>query len=300
MRRSNYPKPRRRPDRFKLCAAVILGLILCSFGRLLWLEKTFHTNKSSMQGFEDYVKSGQNELASNGPESPQSLQHRKDEYNNGDSNPSSMAGRNFVFIKLLKIGGSTLKSILIRHAREHGLVLGGRHAANASAPCNLFAQHATLPAYLRSPVVTPPAVFLALLRSPLDHMASFFYWNAQAFLADPPGNLSAAHRDALLAYARLNADADDGRRRRPAWPEHGPAPAPGPGALVYRQQWEWFAEEQDAAAGVAAAGRRLAELNFTFGFVEVRPGGPGLRVACRLPAACQTAPLPFSAPLSAP
>ena len=192
--------------------------------------------------------------------------------------------QNFIFIKLQKVGGTTLKSILIRHAYERGLILGGRHAANSSAPCNLFAQHTSLPAYLQNPVVQLPAAFLTLLRDPLEHMASAFYWNIQqfGFHRELPANLSAAHHTALLNYAHLHANSSRrGRRRRP-WPEPGmTAEAPSEAAEVpsahvpeYWQQWEWFTEELDEANGPAAAARRLRELEFEVGFVEVAAPPP--------------------------
>jgi hypothetical protein len=58
-------------------------------------------------------------------------------------------------------------------------------------------------------------ILLTLLRDPLARMASYFYWNAQldGFHREPAPNISGAHRAALLAYERLNADASDGRRR---------------------------------------------------------------------------------------
>jgi hypothetical protein len=107
---------------------------------------------------------------------------------------------NIVFIKLHKVGGSTLRTILTRYARENRLNVAG---FNASLTSHIFADHKPLPDYLRRPLVRDP-IYITLLRSPLEHACSFFYWNwhDQHFRIEPPGNFSRRHLYHLAIFSR--------------------------------------------------------------------------------------------------
>ncbi len=183
---------------------------------------------------------------------------------------------NIVFIKLHKVGGSTLRSVLTRYAREYGLHVAG---SSASMTSHIFAEHKPLPDYLRRPLVPDP-IFITLLRSPLEHACSYFYWNwhDQRFRRDTPGNFSRRHLRFLAVFSRQNGTRISFIDRRP-FPKvhHQPGTkAAAPGAkgardnrttvdLVYKRQWEWFADSP------AAALRQLAALNFSLGFSEASP-----------------------------
>ena len=129
--------------------------------------------------------------------------------------PAALASRSaqyIIFIRLQKVGSSTLRNVLFRYAREHGLPTGSDAVA---AGLGIFAEHSTLPAHLaaaraaaaaagRRATTAAPPLFLALLRAPLAHAASFFYWNwhDRDFRREAPGNFSARHLEYLWIYAR--------------------------------------------------------------------------------------------------
>ncbi len=159
---------------------------------------------------------------------------------------------NIVFIKLHKVGGSTFQSVLHRFARENSLSIASIRDRWPTTR-HIFAHHSTLQDFLHNPVV-PRAVFLTLLRNPLDHACSCFYWNwnGKQFRRETPGNFSADHLHFLSVYSRQNKTAVvDDRSRKVI-------------NLTYTRQWNWFANSSMEAIPV------LGELNFTIGFMEVR------------------------------
>jgi hypothetical protein len=81
-----------------------------------------------------------------------------------------------VFIKLMKVGGTTLQGILWRFAREHGLTLAVNR--NPRAPSDILAHHMKLQDYIRYQNVEDP-VYIAMFRQPLSHAVSMFYWKCQ-------------------------------------------------------------------------------------------------------------------------
>jgi hypothetical protein len=159
--------------------------------------------------------------------------------------------KNVVFIKLQKVGGSTLKSILQRYASENGLDLASPKDKRLSRR-HVFAHHSTLQAFLKKPIVKDPS-FITLLRNPLDHACSFFYWNwhTKKFRLEPSGNFSASHLEYLSIYAHQQKtqirDKSTGENTN----------------LTFMRQWEWYAQSPDLAIDA------FVRLNFTIGFMEV-------------------------------
>jgi hypothetical protein len=118
---------------------------------------------------------------------------------------------------------------------------------------NVFAHHSTLQDFLRNPVVPHP-VYFTLLRNPLDHACSCFYWNwnGKQFRRETPGNFSSEHLHFLSVYSRQNRTAViDDRNQKII-------------NLTYTRQWNWFANSSMQAIDI------LSKLNFTIGFMEVR------------------------------
>jgi hypothetical protein len=162
---------------------------------------------------------------------------------------------NIVFIKLMKVGGTTLQSILFRYAQEMQLSVADLRDRLPTRR-NLFAQHLTLQKYLSNPVVVNP-VFITLLRNPLEHACSLFYWNWNAngygkqFRREARGNFSAEHLHFLSIFTRQNSSN--------VFVEHAGKAI----NLTYKHQWEWFASTPDQAID------KLITLNFSIGFMEV-------------------------------
>jgi hypothetical protein len=167
----------------------------------------------------------------------------------------SIRKQNIVFIKLMKVGGTTLQSILFRYAQELQLSVADLRDRFPTKR-NLFAQHLTLQKYLRNPVVVKP-VFITLLRNPLEHACSLFYWNwntngyGKQFRREARGNFSAEHLHFLSIFTRQNASN--------VFVQHAGKAI----NLTYKHQWEWFGSTPDQAID------NLVTMNFTVGFMEV-------------------------------
>jgi hypothetical protein len=159
---------------------------------------------------------------------------------------------NIVFIKLHKVGGSTFQSVLHRYAREN-LLSTANIKDKWPTKRHIFAHHSTLQEYQQNPIVQNP-VFLTLLRNPLDHACSCFYWNwnGKQFRRETTGNFSPDHLHYLSVYSRQNGTSVvDDRNQKIV-------------NLTYTRQWKWFANSSMDA--IAVFGR----LNFTIGFMEVK------------------------------
>jgi hypothetical protein len=158
-----------------------------------------------------------------------------------------------VFIKLQKIGGSTLQSILYRYANEHRLAAANPEG-NVSEKVNIVAHHITLQKYLQTGMVDNP-VFLTLMRNPLDHACSSFYWNwsGKHFRREQPGNFSAEHLLYLSMYSVQNGTKVYDRKLQKEL------------NLKYVGQWEWFSSSSPLEALDS-----LIRLKFSVGFMEVR------------------------------
>ena len=157
-----------------------------------------------------------------------------------------------VFIKLHKVGGSTLQSILYRYAKENRLSIA---SAQDELPKkrHVLAHHLTLQSFLQNPVVVNP-VYLTLLRNPLDHACSLFYWNwkRDQFRKEKSGNFSVTHLNFLRRYSQQNrTDITDNSTQKFV-------------NLSYTRQWEWFSASLDGAL------ESLVKFNFTIGFKEVK------------------------------
>ena len=158
---------------------------------------------------------------------------------------------NIVFVKLHKVGGSTLQSILYRYATEYRLRIA-RTNKQVSEKWDVLAHHITLQKYLQIRSIDNQ-VFVTLLRNPLDHACSLFYWNwnGKQFRREMVGNFTTAHILYLSRYSRQNrTEVFDDQTKKEL-------------NLTYTRQWEWF-----SSSSPQEALESLIRLNFSVGFME--------------------------------
>jgi len=99
-------------------------------------------------------------------------------------------GKNVVFIKVAKAGGTTLQEMFQRYATElHLTVATPEHVKKETSfhrgKANILSRHCTLPNFLELKFISRPYFFVTILRDPLSLAVSMFYWKHQEKRAAP-------------------------------------------------------------------------------------------------------------------